>query len=907
MRQPTGRRGPLAAWSALLLVVILSPAVASEDPPQPIPAISGYDAALESYRAGRFAEAASILEKSIEAGEATSGHLSLLGWCQVHLERFEDAVRAFRRSLAEDAGSLEARQGLAVALAESGSGREAVELATRLADERPGDEATLAILRRVLGKAGLSTDERLSPAADVPRGSEPEIVARAGPSYLEVRHSGRFLPLFVKGVNLGVALPGRFPAEFPLELSIYREWLDQIAAGGMNVVRTYTLLPPVFYQALREHNEAIRSKPGADRPPPGFLWLIQGVWTELPDDDAYDHPSFAGAFREETERIIDVLHGNILVAHRPGHASGLYRHDVSSMTLGLILGREWEPYSVEAFDAAGGTSSFSGKYFGAAGATAMEAWIAEMMDHAVGYEASRYGVMRPVAFTNWPTLDPLHHPTEATKAEERDLARRHHLEFDPGKVREYDNDGVSVDASRIRATPLAKAGHFASYHAYPYYPDFMNLDPGYSRARDRHGADNYYGYLIDLREHHQGIPVLISEIGVPTSRGIAHVQPQGFNHGGHNETGQGEVDARLMEAIHDAGCAGGIVFAWLDEWFKKNWLVIEFEVPAERKPKWHNALDAEQNYGLMALRAGSPGPAAILDGKAGDWAGRAPLLRGESAGGGPHSAPRLRSLWAAHDEAYFYLRLDVSGSGRDGAIDWEREEILVGIDTYGADKGDRRFPVEERLLAPTGMEFMVRLAGPEASLVLVDPPYDLLTHRYNRPYRSVANEDGRYIEIVAETNRKRVGRDGTLYPAIRHSMSPLRQGTTDPEAPAYDDLADWSADAAAGVIELRLPWGLLNVTDPSSRQVVEDGADITGGVGTATTEGFRIYAALVERRGGRVLDTLPPRDGAGWLNPSIPALYSWPRWEEPTWHSRPKRSYFILRDRLAALPDWIGL
>src|SRR5206468_3082834 len=116
-----------------------------------------------------------------------------------------------------------------------------------------------------------------------------------------------------------------------------------------------------------------------------------------------------------------------------------YLADVSAMTAGIILGREWEPFSVDAYDRAHTRAVFHGRYFStrdgtadggttpggtSPGATAMEAWLAAMMDHAVSYEARSYGTTRPIAFTNWPTLDPLHHETEATKAEEAAIAKK---------------------------------------------------------------------------------------------------------------------------------------------------------------------------------------------------------------------------------------------------------------------------------------------------------------------------------------------------------------------------------------------------------------------------------------------------------------------------------------------------
>src|SRR2546426_11376199 len=66
-----------------------------------------------------------------------------------------------------------------------------------------------------------------------------------------------------------------------------------------------------------------------------------------------------------------------------------------------------------------------------------------------------------------------------------------------------------------------------------------------------------------------------------------------------------EIDARLTREVRAAGAAGGVLFAWLDEWFKHTWVTIDLEVPAERRRLWHNMEDAEQHYGLMGEYAGA--------------------------------------------------------------------------------------------------------------------------------------------------------------------------------------------------------------------------------------------------------------------------------------------------------------
>ena len=103
---------------------------------------------------------------------------------------------------------------------------------------------------------------------------------------------------------------------------------------------------------------------------------------------------------------------------------------------------------------------------------------------------------------------------------------------------------VSLDPSLVRATASNPAGWFASYHAYPYYPDFMLHDPGYNRARSSLGRSNYFGYLAELKRHHAGIPVLIAEYGVPSSRGDAHLQNTPTLHYQHGSTLPSRRNAR---------------------------------------------------------------------------------------------------------------------------------------------------------------------------------------------------------------------------------------------------------------------------------------------------------------------------------------------------------------------------
>src|SRR5207245_1469172 len=85
----------------------------------------------------------------------------------------------------------------------------------------------------------------------VRRPGHPDVPARAAGDGFETRAAGGWQPFYVKGVNLGVALPGNFPSQFPTDDSTYGRCLELIAGARANAIRVYTILPPAFYRALK--------------------------------------------------------------------------------------------------------------------------------------------------------------------------------------------------------------------------------------------------------------------------------------------------------------------------------------------------------------------------------------------------------------------------------------------------------------------------------------------------------------------------------------------------------------------------------------------------------------------------------------------------------------------------------
>ncbi len=155
------------------------------------------------------------------------------------------------------------------------------------------------------------------------------------------------------------------------------------------------------------------------------------------------------------------------------------------------------------------------------------------------YENDNYKVQHPVTFSSWPPTDPLSHVTESNLEDESDLAG---LSAET-RVDIFSSDSVNITSKHFTTEPGFQAGLYASYHVYPYWPDFLNNEPRYKEYNDRFGPSSYYGYLAELKEYYNDRPLLIAEYGLPNGPLPVHIQPQGWNHGGLSEAAGGEGHA----------------------------------------------------------------------------------------------------------------------------------------------------------------------------------------------------------------------------------------------------------------------------------------------------------------------------------------------------------------------------
>jgi hypothetical protein len=792
-----------------------------------------------------------------------------LGFMAITRQDYQEAINIFRRAF-ENRKEADAYFGFGVAhyhLEDHATARWAFYQALELKRDHAGAQ-------EYIGRTEQKKEQRPAPIR--------KSVFRAGKGCLEI-HDGAWKKFFVKGVNIGLGLPGYFPGEFAVKKGTYLKWFSQIVDLGANVVRVYTILPPDFYEALSRFNGSGKR-----------LYLLQEVWTELPEGNDFHESRFSQGFMNEIRSAVDAIYGNGSLPERPGHAHGKYEYDVSPFLAGFILGREWESCSVKEYNEMNRrkTGDYIGQYLSIRNGNPFEVWAAEMCDFLQQYEDARYHVSHPIAVVNWPTLDPLVHPSESSTEEESKLQGR-----TVGKTRCNNNEDSEVlDAAKI--TSDKGSGFFVVYHAYPYYPDFMN--------NDYEEEDNTYrAYLQALKKHHGTQPVLIAEFGVPASRESAHWHRDGWNHGGHTEKKQGEINGLLMQSIREAGMGGGVLFSWFDEWFKKNWIFQPYELPPERKPCWYNFQDPEENYGLLAAYPFYPGKKVRLAGQQEDWQDARVIYEAHDAvpafrfHDGGDDARELLRLAVQHDEGFLYMRLETRG-----ALDFTKGHYLIGLATCPAEAGERLLPFGTNLLSPLGLTFVIHLAGKDRSRMLVSNAYDKNLNADTRTVRPEASDQGAWVMMQYRTNARRISKDGKrFFPSRVATMSRLRFGSLDRHHPEHNSLADFFFAGAS--IELRVPWGLMNITDPSSKTVLwmdKDGA-------TRKTNGIGIVALSYkpEENGFTARSTGGPSNHTNCLPTDLAAAriktYSWDTWDTPIYHTYLKESYYSYQKVLRSIPE----
>ncbi len=678
------------------------------------------------------------------------------------------------------------------------------------------------------------------------RNDTPQCFVTTDGKRILIKEDNEFTSFEIKGVNLGSGIPGEWASDFAIDENTYLRWFGQIQKMGANTIRVYNVQSSAFYDAFYNYNQNNKNP----------LYLLQGVpindYVQFSHRDAFDK-EFMDNFAENAKVAVDVIHGRkkIQLGRHANSSSGTFKKDVSDFVIGYILGIDWEPstvaYTNEKYKDSG--LSYSGKYMYAKDTAApFEIMLATVGDKMIEYESKKYKTQRLVAFSNQPSTDPFTYPEDVAML--------------------YDKYAC-LNVENIATTDKFISGQFASYHVYPFQTDLLrHLQDfgGVVPCYNEDGSLNDYKTYFMMLNHHHSLPVVISEFGISSGRGVEHeaVDREGI-YSKVSEKEQGKALADCWEDIKESGLNGGCVFSWQDDWSKRTWNTY-YAINEERSPYWSDYQTNGQYFGLLSFDPGEEKSVCYVDGDVSEWNEEDKVIKGDI------------ELSVKYDEKFMYFLVKREN------LDFSNDTIYIPIDT--TQKTGSNYCKEYEAKFDREAEFLLVINGIDNTRLLVQERYEALRSTYSvringfDTYRKESTPDKnspRFVPINTIVEKKVLSEN----PLERNVDIPvetgkLLYGNANPQSADFNSLADFIA--RDDYIEVKIPWQLLNFSDPSKMEIHDDYYDGNYGIKPIKIKEFHIGAGCGNDR--IVLKKIKLK---GWGN-------------KVTYHERLKSSYYIMQD-----------
>lgn len=369
-----------------------------------------------------------------------------------------------------------------------------------------------------------------------------------------------------------------------------------------------------------------------------------------------------------------------------------------------------------------------------------------------------------------------------------------------------------------------------------------------------------------LTAHHT-MPVVISEYGVSTGRGMAQRDYNtGRNQGNMSEDEQGEALIECYEDIMAAGCAGSCVFTWQDEWFKRTWNTMH-AVDLLNTPYWSDYQTNEQYFGLLSFDPGNEKSVCYVDGDTSEWTDDDLVVENGDM-----------SLSMKYDEKFIYFLIEKEDFSSDD------DKIYIPIDT--TQKTGSTYCSNYDMSFARACDFLIVIDGKENSRVLVQERYDTLRAMY---YHETDDKDAYVNEVDADTpvfnpihlmlqTATPLLTGNWTATAETYETGLLTYGNANPEDEDFCSLADFIFTDNG--VELKLPWQLLNFGNPSEMMIHDDYYE---NYGVEFIKIDRMYLGITDENYGKQRVNMEPFELEGWG-------------KEVTYHERLKESYYIIKD-----------
>lgn len=265
-----------------------------------------------------------------------------------------------------------------------------------------------------------------------------------------------------------------------------------------------------------------------------------------------------------------------------------------------------------------------------------------------------------------------------------------------------------------------------------------------------------------------------------------------------------------------AGLSGGCVYSWQDEWFKHTWNTM-YAVDLSRNIYWEDAQTNDQHFGLLAFDCGEKESVCYVDGDTSEWTDKDRVIQYEDGS----------FISVKYDASGVYLYLHKKD------FDLENDTLYVPVDTTKKTGSTRMENCTAEFERPA--DFVLVLNGKDNTRLLVQDRYNPIHANYEEditgkdPYIDPPARDSAVFENISMVLRDVIGQyQDAATPLKTFESGKLYYGNGNPSASAYDSRADFICNGDD--VEIRIPWQLLNFSDPSRMQIHDDYYDGNYGI-----------------------------------------------------------------------------
>ncbi|CEQ17792.1 hypothetical protein [Paraclostridium sordellii] len=644
--------------------------------------------------------------------------------------------------------------------------------------------------------------------------------------------------LEIVGVGLDSTKPGAFPSENLVSEEDYLRWIKDIYDMGANCIKVSNLMGANFYKALDKFNK--------DKKNP--IYLMQGIYFDeklLKNGKDPQGSKASSAFKDNIKLVIDSVHGNPYNKEKPDILQ-VYKTDISKYVIGYSLGIQFAKHDLIYTEIMNNKKPYDGKYmYTDKNSSSFESYLAKMGDYAVDYEFSTYKKQSLISFIGTSA----HHIASSVEN-----PNKKNILSSKDTNEEFKN---FIDVEDIKAKRGLKTGIVASYNIYPSYTELKEYD------------GNIGKYFEDINKHYS-IPVIIGEIGVPSSRFGGDFN-ENIDKGYITEQEQGKALVDIYKAVKKSKLAGCFIFEFQDSWYSSSWNTKDNKI-LDRSAYWSDAQTYSQSFGLMTFEPGRLKVTPYPDDKLDEWSEKNVI-----------SKEKDYSLSMQSDEKYLYFMIKSSDK-----TSLKKDDIYIDLDT--TPKSGSKKSTQYGLQFDNPVDFIIKINNKGNSMVMAQEYYNGFDFYENkslyekRPDLIKHTPDMDYFSpIYIETRPKMfIKSQGQTKEKVTYETGKLTKGNSNPESKDFNSAADYYM--GNNYVEIRIPWGLLNFMDPSTQQIADDFYE---NFKTKPMKINDINVGVTIKENEKVITRIK----------STP--YKLNGWSVPKYHERLKKSYYILKEELS--------